>query len=379
MTVASKITTIAETSYLPEAPTTREERRAIIFVSGVWLTFLAWTVIGLLESTEPIPAQVAAWAALAAFPIVYLRGFLHPDILPHRSRHVSTLVYSAALIVLGLIMVLSTPTAIINIVPYLMAQWIFNHRLATGIIAVVVLFMAAVGVVALANFDDYANWFLASVGSPAIIMIFVRLSIEMGATQQERSEQLRLAQQREELASTVHDVLGHSLTTVTVKVQLAQRLLDTNLDAAKSELADIETLARRSLSEVRATVTDLQHPDLAEQLDQAENALTAAGLTFHGPEALPRLSLVQQQVFAWVIREAVTNVVRHAKAASCTVSIEQSGQQMTLHIDDDGIGIAETDPKNHHGLAGLHRRVVSAGGNFEMIRLESGTRLEVIL
>ena len=379
MSLTWKLSNVGKTRYLPEAPATRQERRAIIFVSGVWLAFLAWTVIGLLDSTASIPIQVAAWAALAAFPLVYLRGFLHPDILPHRSRHFSTLLYTTALIVLGLIMAQSTPTAIINIVPYLMAQWIFNHRLFTGIVAVVVLFLAAVGVVALANFDDYANWFLASVGSPAIIMIFIRISIEMGATQQERAEQLRLAQQREELASTVHDVLGHSLTTITVKVQLAQRLLATDVDAAKTELADIETLARRSLSEVRATVTDLQHPDLAEQLDQAENALTAAELIFHRPGALPRLRLMQQQVFAWVIREAVTNVIRHANATTCTISIRANGEQMRLLVDDDGTGISDTDPKNHHGLAGLYRRVVSAGGSLEIIRLEPGTRLEVTL
>lgn len=114
MTVASKITAVEQTSYLPEAPTTRQERRAIVFVSGVWLVFLAWTIMGLLESTAPLPAQVAAWGALGAFPLVYLRGFLHPDILPHRSRHTSTLIYTAALIVLGIVMAQSTPTAIIN-------------------------------------------------------------------------------------------------------------------------------------------------------------------------------------------------------------------------------------------------------------------------
>src|SRR5699024_6871090 len=147
---------------------------------------------------------------------------------------------------------------------------------------------------------------------------------------------------REELASTVHDVLGHSLTTITVKVQLAQRLLATDVDAAKIELADIESLARRSLSEVRATVTDLQHPDLAEQLDQAQNALPAAGLAFHRPEALPRLTLVQQQICAWVIREAVTNVTRHANATTCTSSIRANGEQRRLLVDDDGKGISDT-------------------------------------
>ncbi|MDN6489496.1 MAG: hypothetical protein L0K41_03665 [Yaniella sp.] len=78
MSLIWKISNVGQATYLPEAPTTRQERRAILFVSGVWLAFLAWTVIGLLDSTASIPIQVAAWAALAAFPLVYLRGFLHP-------------------------------------------------------------------------------------------------------------------------------------------------------------------------------------------------------------------------------------------------------------------------------------------------------------
>ncbi|GAA4478620.1 sensor histidine kinase [Enteractinococcus fodinae] len=379
MSIISKITTTGQTSYLPDPPTTTAERRAIIFTAGIWLVFLGWTIIGFLESTAPVPAQITGWAALVAFPVVYLFGFLRPEPLARASRHVNTLLYTLALIALGLVMAQVTPTAIINIVPYLMAQWIFNHRLATGIIAVVILFLAAVAVVVLGNLDDYANWFLASVGSPAIIMVFIRISIEMGATQQERSEQLALAAQREELASTVHDVLGHSLTTITVKVQLAQRLLNTNLDAAKTELADIEALARRSLSEVRATVTDLQHPDLTEQLDKAHHGLTAAGVTFQRPETLPRLTLVQQQVFAWVIREAVTNVLRHANATTCTISMTHQEAGVVLRIDDDGDGVHDTNPVNHHGLAGLQRRVTAAGGSLELFHLNPGTRVEVRL
>lgn len=379
MTVASKILTTIQTGYLPEPPRTPSARRVVLFTAGIWLVFLGWTVIILIESTAPVLVQVASWMALVAFPFVYLYGFLHPELFPHLSRHLNTLVFTMALIGLGVIMALAAPTAIINIVPYLMALWIFNHRLLTGIIAVIVFFLAAVVVVILGDHADYPNWFLASVGSPAIIMVFVRISIELGAHQQERSERLALAAQREELASTVHDVLGHSLTTITVKIQLAQRLLDSNLDAAKSELADIEALARRSLSEVRATVTDLQHPDLTEQLDQAHQALTAAGVTFQRPATLPRLTLVQQQVFAWVIREAVTNVLRHAHATTCNISIVQEDASMVLRIDDDGVGIAKVTPVPHHGLAGLQRRVASAGGTLDLSRLNPGTRLEVRL
>lgn len=366
-------------SYLPEAPTNRAERRSIIFTSGVWLMFLTWTALGLVESTAALPVQIAGWAALVAFPVIYLNGFIRPELIPGLNRHVNTLAYTLVLVLLGVVMAQATPAAIINIVPYLMALWIFNHRLLTGGVAIVVIFSAAATLVTVMGFEQYANWFVAAVGSPAVIMIFIRISMELGAIQQYRAEQLVLARQREELASTVHDVLGHSLTTITVKVQLAQRLLTTDLPAAETELADIEALARRSLSEVRATVTDLQHPNLVDQLDQAKTAFTAAGITLHRPKTLPRLTLVQQQVFGWVLREAVTNVLRHAHATTCMVSLTEQENQLVLRIDDDGIGLPQTDPTPNHGLAGLQRRVTAAGGSLELRRLAPGTRLEVLL
>lgn len=379
MRLLSKITTTGHTGHLPDAPVTQQERRAVVYTAGVWLVFLAWTVIGFIYSTAPLPVQLAGWAALLAFPFVYLQSFLSPEPIARFNRMGNTALYTVALIILGIIMAQATTTAIINIVPYLMATWIFNHRLSTGLIAILIIFGAAVGVVVIGNMDDYGNWFIASVASPAIIMIFIRISIELGVTQQERSEQLALATQREDLAATVHDVLGHSLTTITVKVQLAQRLLDTNLAAAETELAEIESLARSSLSEVRTAVTDLQHPDLTEQLANSKQALTAAGISLNRPEALPKLTLVQEQVLAWVIREAVTNVIRHAHASTCTITITQCDGRMLLHVDDDGVGIFDTNPAAHHGLAGLQRRVTSAGGALELTRLAPGTRVEVKL
>lgn len=365
--------------YLPPPPATKQERRAVIYTAGVWLVFMGWTVIGFITSTAPIPAQIAGWLALAAFPVIYLNGFVRPEPFSHLNRHLNTLLYTLALIVLGIIMSLATPTAIINIVSYLMAVWIFNHRLLTGFIATILLIAGSIGVIFFANLESYDDWFIAAVALPAVIMILIRITIELDANQQARSEQLALAAQREDLASTVHDVLGHSLTTITVKVQLAQRLLDKDRAAAKAELADIESVARSSLSEVRAAVTDLQHPDLAEQFNHSAKALAAADIAFQRPEALPRLTLVQQQIFAWVIREAVTNVIRHSEAAECTITITDDDSHRVLRIDDDGVGIHDTNPANHHRLAGLQRRVESAGGKLELAQLHPGTRVEVRL
>src|SRR5699024_2255848 len=116
-----------------------------------------------------------------------------------------------------------------------------------------------------------------------------------------------------------------------------------------------------------------------EHLDQTHKALTAAGVTFHRPDALPRLTLVQQQVFAWVIREAVTNVLRHAHATSRVISIVQEDASMVLRIEDDGVGTTDVRPRPRPGLAALQRRVPAAGGILALSRLHPGTRLEVRL
>src|SRR5699024_11393547 len=100
MSVASKILTTSQTGYLPAPPRTPSARRVILFTAGVWLVFLAWTVLTLLESTAPVLVQVASWTALVAFPIVYLYGFLHPELFPEFYRTINTLLFTVSLFVL---------------------------------------------------------------------------------------------------------------------------------------------------------------------------------------------------------------------------------------------------------------------------------------
>src|SRR5699024_11665181 len=99
--------------------------------SGVWLIFLSWTVFGLIESTAALPDQIAGWAALVTFPVVYLSRFLYPTPLTALNRHLNTLAYTAVLVLLGVFMSQATHSPIINIAQYLKAIWIFNHRLPT--------------------------------------------------------------------------------------------------------------------------------------------------------------------------------------------------------------------------------------------------------
>ncbi|MGO1181950.1 MAG: sensor histidine kinase [Micrococcaceae bacterium] len=372
-------------SFVPEAPATRAEKRNVLFSAGIWLLFLGWTVYGFIVSTAPVLWQVLGWVALPSFVVIYLYSFLHPEPVRGWGRLANTGLYTVVLVALGFVMMLSALAAVVNIVPFLMALWLFNHRMRTGLIAVALIAVVVTSLVVALQLEAYESWLLPSVGIPTVILVMVRISIELEENQRMHSERLLLAEQRDELAGTVHDLLGHSLTTITVKTQLAQRLLDADPVAARAELEDILALSRRSLSEVRATVTDLRQPELAVQLDQAEASLRAAGVSVQRPNELPALTLVQQQVFAWVLREAVTNVIRHAGASQCVLRFVPQGSAeaagpVSLQIDDDGAGPGERDGSGEtHGVSGMRHRVEAAGGRFSLEPLHPGTRVEALL
>ena len=130
-----------------------------------------------------------------------------------------------------------------------------------------------------------------------------------------------------------------SLTVVSMKVQLAQRLLTTDPQRAAQELDDVLVLTRDSLTDVRSTVGKLREPELSVQLVQARAALRSAGITPHLPDTVPSIDAARRSAFAWILREAVTNTVRHSAASSCRVALTPT----TLTITDDGVGLARTD------------------------------------
>src|SRR5690606_543184 len=126
-------------------------------------------------------------------------------------------------------------------------------------------------------------------------------------------------EERERVARDVHDVLGHSLTVVSVKAELAERLVDVDPARARAELVEIQSLTREALAEIRATVSGLRVARLGDELVAARTALTGAGIEADLPENPDVVDPRHRIVVAWVLREAVTNVVRHSGATRCTV------------------------------------------------------------
>jgi two-component system sensor histidine kinase DesK len=202
---------------------------------------------------------------------------------------------------------------------------------------------------------------LAAFGFQALI----RRTWELRAAQQEVS---RLAAERERMriARDLHDLLGHSLTAAAVKAQLAGRLVGRDDARAAVEIGEVERLTRQVLADVRAAVAGYREVSLAVELATAREVLGAAGIPADLPGAVDEVPAARRELFGWVVREGVTNAVRHSQASRVTIRVTPA----SVEVVDDGRGAAVRAPGS--GLAGLAERAAAAGGQLEAGPLPGG-------
>ena len=181
-----------------------------------------------------------------------------------------------------------------------------------------------------------------------------------------RRELARLAitEERLRFARDLHDLLGHTLSLIALKSELAGRLATSAPERAQAELADIERAARQALRDVRAAVAGYRQMTLARELAAARELLAAAGVAcvMRGEELQPPGAV--ETALAWAVREGVTNVIRHSRARSCAITLDERAGWVTLLIEDDGKG-AETPDAPGNGLRGLAERVAALGGELQ--------------
>lgn len=190
----------------------------------------------------------------------------------------------------------------------------------------------------------------------------IRLNIALRQAKDELARTAVLAE-RERIARDLHDILGHSLTAIAVKASLARQLTVRAPDKVAAEIIDIERLARSALADVRATASGIRERSLAAELAAARSVLTAAGITAVIPGAIDDVRPEGRELFGYVVKEAVTNVVRHSRAANCTVRLGADW----IEVVDDGSGPVVAgqpgrDDAGGNGLLGLRERVAAAGG-----------------
>jgi len=223
--------------------------------------------------------------------------------------------------------------------------------------AVQLIVIAAAGI-----FDDY--WYLAliTVSLGVMMYAFARQIESFRRLKAAQGEIARLAviAERGRFSRDMHDVLGHSLTVVTVKSELARRLVVLDPEKAQAEIADIERLSRSALADLRAAVAGYREMSLSTELAAAQAGLAAADIQAHLPRNGEEVEPELRELFGWVLREGVTNVIRHSGSRNCWVTISSD----SLDVEDDGRGLAGLEGSDDGVGAGTGARA-GAGADAE--------------
>lgn len=206
----------------------------------------------------------------------------------------------------------------------------------------------------------------------AFFSLFIGLGNIYFAERNRHNQKLRRAQdeiehlvkvaERERIARDLHDVLGHTLSVVVLKAELAGKLVERDAQRAKAEIEEVENISREALAEVRNAIGGYRAGGLAEELYRAKAILATAGVKARCESAAIPLTAAQENVLALVMREAVTNVVRHARAQNCSVQVSQNSGDCLCTIVDDGQGGTLSEG---NGLRGMRERVEALGGTLQ--------------
>jgi two-component system sensor histidine kinase DesK len=345
---------------------TRRDRIASVVWPGVFLFYLAQPVSQVFGDHRPQWQPVLVITVITVFAVCYLYACYSGQTGSRRKRSLMVLALCLFPIVLAVVL---GPEELI----------FFTYAVSTALMLLPAFVGAALGFGSALSLI-IGTW--VDTGSPdfGTAMILVVLTLAMFAlgglirtVRQLRATQgtmarLAVAEERSRLARDLHDVLGHSLTTITVKAGLARRVLESSADRQRAidEVRDVEELARQAMTDVRATVSGYRTASLPAELVGARAALSAAGIAADLPRAVDNVTGGLQETFAYVLREGVTNVIRHSGARHCQVRLGDTW----LEVRDDGHSAAEqvtTSRANGggHGLSGLAERVAAVNGTLD--------------
>jgi two-component system sensor histidine kinase DesK len=220
---------------------------------------------------------------------------------------------------------------------------------------------AAVGVVVLLIVGEWRLFWPPST-MPYVVALEAFLvggAVTFVARQNMAFRQLHKTAERERIARDLHDILGHTLSVVILKSELASRLLERDPARAKAEIEEVERISRNALSEVREAIAGYRMGNLLAELDHATTILEAAGIVVERQCEAVTMPVTQERVLALVLREAVTNVLRHAHAGRCRLALQETGGVCRLEIRDDGGGGTHQEGL---GMRGIRERVAAIGG-----------------
>lgn len=350
--------------------------------AAIWLVFLGYPISDILGTGYSPAKAVIAWVCLAAFAGMYLLAmWLCLSLVPRVATGVQLLPI-AAVFAMGITMALVFRGQWSGLLVYcgVSAGWTLRWRFLVPVLFALGAFMVVSGALLGYSWADLGFITFLTVALGFTMLAFRRLIATVIELRTARAEVARLAvaDERLRISRDVHDILGHSLSVIALKAQVARRLMTSEPEAAAEAMADVEAVARESLAEVRAMVTAYRQRSLADELQGARDVLDAAGISF----AVTRESVAPpapvDSLLAWTVREGVTNVLRHSRAHHCEISLEASDGGYSVAIVDDGVGgVANAGGS---GLHGLRERVGAAGGSVEAgPRQQGGFRLHAYI
>lgn len=321
----------------------------------VYLVFVPLPL--LIQSNSSISAWLATLLAIAVFLPIYWQ---------HYAQKSDAALHSALLMALiGFALQIFQPGGA-SIVVYAMAALGLHQKPRKAILLSVALLSVMV-LLSIARGYHWMNILPLTLIAFAVLMgaIFGRREILHNAQLRvSRDEVVRHARnaERERISRDLHDLLGHTLSVIALKSELARKLITRDVDAAAREIAEVERIARDSLMQVREAVTGMRTTEFSAELANARVTLLSAGLTVHVDVAHFSLAPAQAQAFSLVLREAVTNILRHANAHAVEIQLRQA-EQMVLSVRDDGHG---APPIAGNGIAGMRERLRALGGDLRI-------------
>jgi two-component system sensor histidine kinase DesK len=335
----------------------------------VWLVYLVLYFVPWFFERPGVEAAGASAIGLGLFLIVYFDATF--------MRRRSVLPHIAAITLIGFALSpFSAMWSVVNVFAAVLAAAKIPHRRTA--IATLVGLQVVLVVVGLALRLPIISWlsgifFGVMAGFGMLVQADLMRKNRQLLAAQEEVRALSATAERERIARDIHDLLGHTLTLVAVKADLASRLVARDPKAAQREMEEVAEAARSGLGEVRTAVSGMNGASLAVEIGRAKHMLTAAGLDADVREQFSKSDPEREAIMAMALREAVTNVIRHAEASRCTIEVSTDRDEaLELRVSDNGRG---GNLQEGSGLQGMRARISAAGGILELESDCSGTRL----
>ncbi len=338
----------------------------------IWLVFFGWFFVHWLFEPPGTTGLILSLATTVAFLALYFSAF--------RRQGLAALMHCLALLALGMVWApVNIGANVFFIFAAACAHQVGPPRTAAFWLAFIILTAAIVAIFTQPMVFFWAPAIGGALAVGAANIFFAEKERHNAALRLSQAEVRQLARvaERERIARDLHDLLGHRLSVIVLKSELARKLFDQDPDRARAEIRAVEDSAREALTEVREAIGGYRERSLAAELEQARLTLASAGIELDLELSEPlALDSRTEAVLALVIREAITNILRHARAHRCSIRLEPGSDDddLVLEISDDGSGVIRPEGG---GVDGMRARIEALGGRFRIAPAEH--RLEARL